>query len=203
MSISKGEPDEHLLHRLEAFSDIVIGFSLAELGLSLVIPAHIAQLWERPIPLVAFAITFALICAIWYAHNRLFAHYFVPTPVNIVLNFFTLGSVIMLVYSVQLYVHFLRERSAIAFYAGCLAAAFALIAALYAIGLRQRREFLGPDQVRWGIRRATRFGCIAAGLAIYVLLIPYFGDNVYQLALAGCIAGSALVARVILAARRV
>ena len=195
--------DEHLLRRLEAFSDIVIGFSLAELGLSLVIPAKMEQLWHHPLSLIAFGITFALISAIWYAHNRLFAHYFVPTAVNIVLNFFTLGSVSMLVYSVQLYVHFLRDRSAIGFYAGCLAAAFGLLAALYTIGLRQRREFLDSQDVRWGIRRATRFGCISGGLVVYVMTIRYFGDPAYQLALGVFIVGSAILSRLILAARRV
>ncbi|MDP9111212.1 MAG: TMEM175 family protein [Candidatus Eremiobacteraeota bacterium] len=171
--------------------------------MSLVIPSKMEQLWHHPISLIAFAITFALICSIWYAHNRLFAHYFVPTPVNIVLNFFTLGSVSMLVYSVQLYVHFLHDRSAIGFYAGCLAAAFALLAALYTIGLRQRREFLSEGDVRWGIRRATRFGCIAGGLALYVFMSRYWGDPEYQLALGAYIAGSAIVARAILAVRRI
>jgi hypothetical protein len=38
-SYQKRAPDRSA-HRLEAFSDVVIGFSLAQLGLTLVIPAH-------------------------------------------------------------------------------------------------------------------------------------------------------------------
>ena len=36
----RDEPEKEVVHRLEAFSDIVIGFSLAQLGLSLTLPAR-------------------------------------------------------------------------------------------------------------------------------------------------------------------
>jgi len=42
------EREARLVHRIESFSDLVIGFSLALLGLTLVIPAHATELLAHP-----------------------------------------------------------------------------------------------------------------------------------------------------------
>ncbi|MDQ2662827.1 MAG: TMEM175 family protein [Candidatus Eremiobacteraeota bacterium] len=189
--------DERLLHRLEAFSDVVIGFSLAQLGLSLVIPARIAMLWHRPTPFIGFLITFQLICVFWYMHNRLFAHYFVPTRLNLILNFFALGSVILLVYSVQLYIHFPHERTAVAFYAASLSLAFGFIAILFSIGLRERRVFLDAKELLWGRKRVARLGCISAALVIFVLVASFLSDPASEVVLTAFVAAGAVVSRII------
>ena len=94
MNDARDETQQRLIHRLEAFSDIIIGFSLAQLALSLAIPKNGAEgLLQHSEPLIAFIITFALVCGMWWAHHKLFVHYFVPIPVMVVLNFITLAGV--------------------------------------------------------------------------------------------------------------
>ena len=63
---------------LEAFSDIIIGFSLAELTLSLVIPVHALDFFARPLGLIAFLVTFVLVVRFWWLHFVIFEHYFEP-----------------------------------------------------------------------------------------------------------------------------
>jgi uncharacterized membrane protein len=60
--------DEVFVRRLEAFGDIVMGFSLALLGLTLVVPDHAAALVEHQNWLVAYVWTFALVCVLWASH---------------------------------------------------------------------------------------------------------------------------------------
>jgi hypothetical protein len=58
----RDESEKEVIHRLEAFSDIVIGFSLAQLGLSLTIPAHARDLFVHvrgATGLLALVITFS------------------------------------------------------------------------------------------------------------------------------------------------
>jgi hypothetical protein len=43
----RDESEKEVVHRLEAFSDIVIGFSLAQLGLTLIIPRHAIDLFSN------------------------------------------------------------------------------------------------------------------------------------------------------------
>jgi Endosomal/lysosomal potassium channel TMEM175 len=64
--------DERTTHRLEAFSDIVIGFCMAELGLSLVIPKDAAGLASSWANLNVFAVSFVLIALIWWWHHKFF-----------------------------------------------------------------------------------------------------------------------------------
>jgi uncharacterized membrane protein len=104
----RDESEKEVVHRLEAFSDIVIGFSLAQLGLTLIIPHRAIDLFMHVSgarTLLGFAVTFALVCAVWWSHHRLFRHAFVPTPLNIFANFAALGGVIFLSYSMQVLIH--------------------------------------------------------------------------------------------------
>ncbi len=98
--------EERLTHRLEAFSDIVLGFSLAEMTLNFVIPAHAIDVYRDPVALIAFAFTFLTVALVWYVHHRLFEYFFVPRPLPMTLNFVGLALVVWLVYELQLYVHF-------------------------------------------------------------------------------------------------
>src|SRR5581483_8333709 len=89
-------------------------------------------------PIIAFIITFALVCGMWWAHHRLFVHWFVPVPPMVVLNFITLAGVSFAVYSVQLMLHKdgyvnghkVHGHSSLdfAFYLGSLAVVYGLLA---------------------------------------------------------------------------
>ncbi len=87
--------DDRTLHRLEAFSDIVIGFSLAQLGASLTLTK--AMTFDA-LGVVDFLGAFAIICSLWYFHHVLFKLFFVPKALPVVLNFVWLAVVVLLVF---------------------------------------------------------------------------------------------------------
>lgn len=101
--------DERTVHRLEAFSDIVIGFCLAELGATLTFDQKTMTL--DPVGVIAFFIAFAIICSLWFFHHRLFQGLFRPRTLPIVLNFLWLAVVVLLVLTaVQVPHGFLRRN---------------------------------------------------------------------------------------------
>lgn len=161
--------EERFLHRLEAFSDIVIGFSLAQVGWALMIPANPAAIYTNPIGLLTFVMTFAIVASIWYSHNRLFADYFVPSGLPVLFNFILLAFVVLLVYMLQVFMHFsqgVADPTAFVGYLACLVVVYGMLALLFALGLRARWEALATDKRRFGILSAMRMGAISAGLVV-------------------------------------
>jgi uncharacterized membrane protein len=192
-----GDP-ERFTHRLEAFSDIVIGFSLAQLSLSLAIPARVADLAHRPVGLFAFAITFVIICMMWLRHHKWFEHYFIPTPPNVVLNFAILGAIVLLVYALQVFLHFINRGqdfwSAFSLYLGALALVTFLFALAYFVGVTRPREAMTNDIRAAGYVQTFRlFGATAgtvAGLLITLVVTP--SSPAMTLAIACIAIGAAL-----------
>lgn len=88
--------EDRTVPRLEAFSDIVIGFSLAQLGASLA-PNKGSSL--DPTGLLTFFASFTIVCSLWFFHHRLFQNFFVPKTLPIVLNFLWLAVVVLLVFA--------------------------------------------------------------------------------------------------------
>lgn len=88
---SRGD-QEHILHRLEAFSDIVIALTLSGLAFYLQLPKSVHDVVSHPAPYIAFLASFAIVCSIWWMHNRLFAYFFYADALSIVLNFMLLAS---------------------------------------------------------------------------------------------------------------
>lgn len=178
----RDESEQAVIHRLEAFSDIVIGFSLAQLALTLVMPkdspkdlfTHVQGLKE----LFGFAVTFALVCAVWWSHHRLFRHLFVPVPVNIVANFAALGGVIFLAFSLQVLVHFsLNDSVAYAMYMGSYAWITLLFSAIAWNGLRLRRDRMTPDVRALNTKFAIRSSIVAVWLTALMALTLALGTN--------------------------
>ncbi len=124
---------ERTVHRLEAFSDIVIGFSLAQLGASLAFTKSLTL----DIPgVIAFLLAFAIICSLWYFHHRLFDGIFVPSALPIILNFAWLAIVVLLVFVAQSIPRHWTERSVDQLYFGLYALAYGILAAQTWLGLR-------------------------------------------------------------------
>src|ERR1043165_7133377 len=144
---------ERFTHRLEAFSDLVFGFSLSLLATRLDIPAETSQIFEAT-RWSTFIITFAIICILWLAHYKIFRHHFVPRIADVVINFIFLLGIAVLPYAVQTYLRFATGREALMLYFGDFALVFAALAALRWRALRQRRG--DPDhEVRLREWRAT------------------------------------------------
>lgn len=160
---------ERTTHRLEAFSDIVIGFSLAQLGLSLVLPGHAVDFVQRPVGIIAFLITFAVIARFWWTHFVIFEHYFVPNRLMIACNFVALATMILLIFSLQLYLHFVPLGQGIVasrIYFGTFVISYGLLDAMIALGLRYRWNALSLERRRTGIQSALRLLGTVAGCAL-------------------------------------
>jgi len=65
----------HEVSRLEGFSDAVFGFALTLLVVSLEVPGSWQALIQQVEGFVGFALMFAMVCWIWYEHNKFFRRY--------------------------------------------------------------------------------------------------------------------------------
>jgi uncharacterized membrane protein len=172
MSTFREESEERTIHRLEAFSDIIIGFSLAQMTMNLVLPADVLDLFTKNyVSLLAFGLTFAIVSGMWWSHHRVFTHYFVPTPFNIVLNFMSLGGVMFLVYSLQVFLHAtVHQRVAYVMYSGAVAWVIGILAFLTYRGMTLRGERMNEQLLVLGRRRVRRAAIIALMFAVIAAL---------------------------------
>ena len=129
---------ERFTHRLEAFSDLVFGFSLSLLATRLDLPPNVSEVFVAT-RWGTFIITFGIICVIWLAHYRIFRHEFVAQTPDVVINFIFLFGIAILPYAVQTYLRFPGGLEAIVLYFGDFALIFAALASLRWRALRQRR----------------------------------------------------------------
>lgn len=166
--------DEHLLHRLEAFSDIVIGFCLAELTLSLggSNPDPLAAL--RPATIASFGFGFFTIAIMWWFHNRLFAKFFVLNAVSIVANFAMLGALMLMIYFAQRFASLMNPsihptveaiRAIARYWFESAAIVYALLGGMYAQGIAARWTGLSVADRRFGVHRAFA-SLVGAGVFI-------------------------------------
>jgi uncharacterized membrane protein len=162
---------EHTVRRLEAFSDIVIGFCLAQLGLSLVLPkgpTDMFSVWEST---TFFVSAFVLIAVLWWLHHRTFSAFFVLNLPMVVLNFGMLCGLILTLYFLESLMHVagLGQNPARFFVLFIFSFAFvyALVGAMLLTGFFARRSELSPNETRWAIGQLTSilmavlFGVIA------------------------------------------
>jgi uncharacterized membrane protein len=129
---------ERFTHRLEAFSDLVFGFSLSLLAIRLDLPTRDEDVFEAS-RWGTFLITFGAICAIWIAHYRIFRHRFVARVPDVVINFIFLFGIAVLPYTVQTFLRLAPGQAAILLYFGDFALIFAALATLRWRALLQRR----------------------------------------------------------------
>ena len=144
MATAPGIFGERFTHRLEAFSDLVFGFSLSLLATRLDIPADPSQIFE-PKRWVTFIITFAVICSFWLAHYKIFRHHFVPQIPDVFVNFIFLLGIAVLPYALQTYLRFAGAHDALLLYFGDCTLVFAALATLRLRALLQRRGDSDPE----------------------------------------------------------
>jgi uncharacterized membrane protein len=102
----------HEVSRLEAFSDIIFGFAMTLLVVSLEAPKTYHELMEMMNGVIPFAICFLLFMDIWYEHHHFFRRYAIHdgkvTALNTVLLFTVLFYVYPLKYVFVLFVNSMR-----------------------------------------------------------------------------------------------
>jgi uncharacterized membrane protein len=141
--------------RLEMFSDIVIGFSLAEIGINLVVPPHAIEFVTHPAGVFAFIVTFVVVIRFWWVNNQIFEHYFVPNRLMTTLNFIALAALILQVFSLQLYLHFVPlDEGVVAsrIYFTFFALSYGMQGLVLGLGLLHRRRELSRQKLRSGLR---------------------------------------------------
>ena len=87
--------------RVEALSDVVFGFALTLVGVSLSVPRTFAQLMETMREFPAFALCFAALILLWHDHYRFFRRYGLQDNRTIFLNSLLLFIVIVYVYPLK------------------------------------------------------------------------------------------------------
>jgi hypothetical protein len=89
------------MNRIEAVSDVVFGFALTLLVVSIEVPRTYDQLVAAMRGFPAFALTFALLMAVWSRHYYFFRHYGLSDGVTIFLNTVLLFVVLFYVYPLK------------------------------------------------------------------------------------------------------
>src|SRR5215469_18236079 len=87
--------------RIESFSDAVFGFAVTLLLFSLEVPHSYGELITAMENFPAFAVCFAILAHIWYAHCRYFRRYALQTPVAITLSCVLLFVLLFYVYPLK------------------------------------------------------------------------------------------------------
>lgn len=153
-----------------------MGFSLAQMSLSFVIPAHAVDIYLHSVAPIAFLITFFIVASTWYSHHWLFERLFVPTPATIVLNFATLASLIWLVYQLQVFVHFAPTNDtqvAAISYLGTFAVTWLLLGSLYGWCLRLRWIALLETDRKTALFKTGRILIVGGASAVGIALMWY------------------------------
>jgi uncharacterized membrane protein len=91
----------HEVSRLEAFSDIVFGFALTLIVVSLEVPKTYEELIAAMRGFPAFALCFAILIWIWHAHYTYFRRYGLHDEFTIWMNTFLLFVVLFYVYPLK------------------------------------------------------------------------------------------------------
>jgi uncharacterized membrane protein len=91
----------HEVTRLEAFSDAVFGFALTLLVVSLEVPDTFAALVNSMRGFLPFALMFAMICWIWYEHQKFFRRYGLEDAWTVAINSCLLFVVLFYVYPLK------------------------------------------------------------------------------------------------------
>ncbi len=91
----------HEVSRIEAFSDIVFGFALTLIVVSLEVPKTYHELIEAMRGFPAFALCFAILLWIWHAHYTFYRRYALHDEFTLVINSLLLFVVLFYVYPLK------------------------------------------------------------------------------------------------------
>ena len=87
--------------RIEAFSDVVFGFALTLLVVSLEVPHTFTQLVSEMRGFLPFAICFAIFAQVWWLHHSFFRRYGLDDGITAALNFVLLFVMLLYVYPMK------------------------------------------------------------------------------------------------------
>lgn len=91
----------HEVTRVEAFSDVVFGFALTLIVVSLEVPKTFDELVETMRGFLPFAICFSILVWVWHAHHTFFRRYALTDEITIALNTALLFVVLFYIYPMK------------------------------------------------------------------------------------------------------
>ncbi len=91
----------HEVSRIEAFSDVVFGFAISLLVVSLEAPKTYAQMLEMLRGFLPFAICFWIFIDIWFEHHHFYKRYALQDRTTMALNTFLLFVILFYVYPLK------------------------------------------------------------------------------------------------------
>jgi uncharacterized membrane protein len=168
--------------RLEAFCDVVFGFALTLLVVSLEVPRTYAELMAAMRGFLPFTLCFAQLILIWRAHYRFSRRYGLEDPYTVLLNIVLLFLVLFYVYPLKFVFTLVfspitgspiaqgigRHEASVLMrvYAIGFAAVFALFALMYARAYKFRRELALNPVEELETRFALRENVIMAAIGM-------------------------------------
>ena len=192
---------QHTTHRLEAFSDILIGFCLAQLGVNLVMPKGAGDTFSVWASSTFFVAAFLLIVLLWLMHHRTFDTYFVLSLPTIIMNFAMLGSLILALYFFECVVHVAsagqNPRVFFALFVYSFGLVYALLGGMLLSGVVARRHELPKTDLRWGVAQVAG---IPMALLFFVAIGTYVVTGTHR---GSVVYATMLAAAVILVVRRI
>jgi len=180
------------MSRIDGFSDVVFGFALTLLVVSLEVPKTYTEMHASLRGFFPFAICFLFLMMVWYAHYRFFRRFGTHDFRTIVINAMLLFVVLFYVYPLKFLFTFLANsvmgsgqeyfeswqqvRELMILYGVGFATVYLLVAALYWNGLKQREKLeLTPIEVllaRSYVTDSVGVGCIGILSCAVALLLP-------------------------------
>jgi uncharacterized membrane protein len=150
----------HEVTRLEAFSDVVFGFALALIMVSLEAPTSFEELMQTLRGFPAFAICFAILTWVWHVHHTFFRRYALTDEITIALNTALLFVVLFYTYPLKFLFSLVTGQiqgtyggpTLMVIYGVGFAGIFALFVALYWRAWRLREELDLNELERWDTR---------------------------------------------------
>lgn len=176
----KFRPRGREVSRVEAFSDVVFGFALTLIVVSLEVPTSYEELIRTMRGLPAFAICFAILTWVWHVHYTFFRRYALTDEITVALNTALLFIVLFYIYPMKYLFSFVTGqirgamdgRTLMIIYGLGFVGIFALYLLMYVHAWRKRDE-LELNQVEchdtitnmWMFGSYITIGLLSCGLA--------------------------------------
>lgn len=179
----------HEVTRIEGFSDAVFGFALTLLVVSLDVPKSFAELRSLVGGFWPFALMFAMVCYIWWEHNKFFRRHGLQDAFTAFLNCVLLFVVLFYVYPLKFLTLSLVGQGSdvldtgisgdlrflMLTYSTGVLLVFGTLALLYVHGWRQRHALgLGPAEVitaRFGLQAQLISASLAAISIVLAMML--------------------------------
>jgi uncharacterized membrane protein len=171
--------------RVEAFSDVVFGFALTLIVVSLEVPTSYAELMNTMRGLPAFAICFAILTWVWHVHHTFFRRYALSDEITIALNTALLFIVLFYIYPMKFMFSYVTGeiqgtfdgRTLMLIYSGGFIGIFTLFLLMYVHAYRLRDELeLNEVEVYDTITNLWMYGSYIV-LGLLSCAVAYFAEG--------------------------